>query len=131
MKNLMMTVISTTVLSSMAFAEKYESFKLKIDWNDKETLHTSVVHMCDDTFYPDIRIQIPGKPNKDFQIQVAADISSGKPEIACTIKALPGSKSTTYVFDGSDGGCEVLVRELPKNRMQTPKEAAIYIADAC
>ncbi|MCB9073501.1 MAG: hypothetical protein H6623_07750 [Bdellovibrionaceae bacterium] len=130
MKHILFIVSSIVFVSLNSFAEEGESYKIKLDWNNKNTLNESVTQLCDDANYVDVQVEIPGKPYKDFYIQMNIDITKGTPELGCSIKVTPGANSTTYTFE-ADSNCSIRVDKVRKDLSETPQHANYDINDAC
>lgn len=128
---LMIVALAVASFASSARAEEYENYKIQVDWNMPETLEDSVAQVCDDTYYPAVEITVPGKPRKDFMIEMNVYVNDGAISSGCTVKKIDGSSSTTYIFDGSDGGCEIQIQKNRSNYRERSQVANYSIADAC
>lgn len=112
-------------------AENYPPYKIKINWDNPGTLKDSVVQVCDDTYYPYVEIEIPGKSNKDFRVEMGVDITEGRLSSGCSIKKQTNKNSVLYKFDAFEGGCTIKVYKVRK-QLGEPQKSAIYdIFDAC
>lgn len=120
-------VFSALFLSVLAYAD--DNYVIKLDWNDKKTLQDNVVQVCDDTSYNAVEIIIPGKSRKDFDIEMNADIGSGKPALGCSISRRVADTATVFIFNASSN-CEVRVYKRHV-RGEEPKSAVYTISDAC
>ena len=110
------------MISQATFAkEKYPDDVHTINWSDKRTLTYSFLQMCDDSFYPNLRLIIPGRINQQFTFKI--DTSD------CSIKqrstSISGSNATELIIEG---GCNATV-EIYKTG--TILKAIIDLADAC
>jgi len=122
------------LFTAQAFAaeEKYENHVIRLDWSKPSTLEDNVVQQCDDTYVPAVDIVIPGKPNKNFLVEMDADITNGKPFLGCSIKMKQNANSTTFTFDASNGGgCTIKVHKVRKDYHETPQSATYELSDAC
>lgn len=131
-------IVKSTLLALSLFVtvqaqalEESESFEIKIDWNDKETLDLNVTQMCDDSYYKDVRITVPGKPVDDFLVETPMDITDGKAKFGCNVSIKKSAKSTLYIFDAVNGGCEIRVYKTRKDWKEEQKVGVYGISDAC
>lgn len=126
MKKLMMTVL---VLGSLT-AQAHESYVIKLDWAKPGTLQDSVVQQCDDTYYDQIEIVVPGQPYEDFSVEMDADITSGEVSVGCSVQKVDQKNSTKYIID-AESGCTIKVHKNRKNFKEKPQTAVYDISDAC
>ena len=110
--------------------EKYPNYKIDLNWDDKATLEDNVTQQCDDSYYPKVEIKIPGKPGKDFQVEMAVDVTTGKIVSGCKLELKKGTTSSTYVVD-ADSYCTIRVFQMKPKAGERAKTAVYDISDAC
>lgn len=130
MKAVILSSVLLLAMSGSSFGDDYENYQMRIDWNKKSTLSDSVVHQCDDSYYPEIELIVPGKPVKDFRVEMAADVSTGTPDLGCSMRIKKGKTSTTYIFK-AESGCSITVRKNRDSFRDPVLEATLEIGDAC
>lgn len=136
MKLIAIMALVALVVPAFAYAEedelKYENFRINLDWDKKATLRDSIVQVCDDSYYQEVELHIPGKTGKDFLISAEADIGNVKPNIGCDVRKAENGDKTIFFFDAQGkGGCTIRVEELPKDSRAKPKSAEYSVSDAC
>lgn len=116
--------------AASALADDASVYSIKVEWKNPSTLNDHVVMQCDDTYYSVVRITVPGSPNKNYSVQMDADVTSGTPKLGCTVSRKAGRGVTIYEFDASNGGCTI---EINRFRSQhNERQKAVYeLHDAC
>lgn len=129
MKTAFFVLASVSAFALTAAAES--NYQIKVDWKKPGTLKDTVVQQCDDTYYPAVEIVIPGKPGKQFLVEMNVDVTSGKLSAGCSIKREVNADSTTYTVDADNGGCSIQVYKVRKDFQDEPQSASYEISDAC
>lgn len=127
MKSIFIVLFSWPLLCAAA---DYENYKIQIDWDNPRTLSDSVVQQCDDSYYPAVEIVVPGRPGKDFAVEMGVDITSGRLSPGCTVKKKEGGNSVTYILD-AESSCTVNVYQLKPRPGRKAKTATYELHDAC
>lgn len=124
MKSSMIFCLITT-LSSVAYAD--ESYLIKLDWTKKSTLSDNVTQNCGDTYYSNIKLEIPCKPYQNFIVETNTDITSDAPSLGGSVKAVSGPNSTVYTFEAINNGCSIQVDKVRKDLKEEPQHAKYEI----
>jgi hypothetical protein len=129
----MRTLPFALIAFAFASAALAEDYRFVVDWKDPNSLGGGVVQMCDDTFYENIEIAVPGKPTEDFWVELPLDVTKGKIPVSsgCKISRKLVNGGAIYNIDPVDGGCDVVVIKRQKKHTDPKVEARFTISDAC
>jgi hypothetical protein len=110
------------LLSQAVFARtKYPDDFHTINWSDKKTLSYAFVQMCDDSYFPNLRIIVPGRISKNFTFKT----DNQKLDIKINPLLIRGEAATELIIKGGDSA----TIEIQKSN--STLEAEIELSDAC
>ena len=114
-----------------AAADSSSVYVIELDWSNPKTLKDNIVQQCSDDAISHVDIVVPGKPRKDFYVEMPVDISKGKISPGCSVKMKEGATSTTYSIDAVNGGCTIRVEKIRTMRGDKVQTAVYEIGDHC
>jgi hypothetical protein len=106
---------------SVLAKEKYPDDVHTINWSDKNSLSYGYLQMCDDSYFPNFRLIVPGRINREFYFKIDTN--------DCSIKQrqtnVSGSVATEFIIQG---GC---VGTIEIQKSGSTLKAEIDMSDAC